>query len=257
MRLQPKVMSLGLGASAMYLLDPDQGKRRRALVRDQLARLGNTTTNAAGKTARDLGNRARGVTHELTSRLRPDRADDGVLHDRVRARLGHVVAQPSAVEVVCEDACCTLTGSVLPAERDPLLAAVSRVRGVAEVVDQLDVRDDAESGNEWPAAGSPDADAIGLAPRGLFSQPALGGLVGTALLVAGGGLLLRRLRSRSGGAHRLPRLGARPVHQPHAEWPNAEVGPLPEGLSTEGDSLMLDGGEPLAASHPDSGSAAH
>jgi hypothetical protein len=257
MRLQPKVISLGLGASAMYLLDPDQGKRRRALVRDQLTRLGNTTTTAAGKAARDLGNRTRGVTHEIASRIRPDRADDGVLHDRVRARLGHVVAQPSAVEVTCEDGCCTLTGSVLPAERDPLLAAVSRVRGVAEVVDQLDVRDGAEGDHEQRGEGSPNADDFVLAPRGRFSQPALGGLVGTALLVAGGGLLLRRFRHRGVRAPRLPRLGARAVHPPHAEWPSTEVGTLPEGLSTEGDSLMVDGGEPLAANHPGNGRATH
>jgi hypothetical protein len=29
---------LGLGAAAMYLLDPDQGRRRRALARDQLTK---------------------------------------------------------------------------------------------------------------------------------------------------------------------------------------------------------------------------
>lgn len=29
---------MGLGAGAMYLLDPEQGRRRRALVRDQIVR---------------------------------------------------------------------------------------------------------------------------------------------------------------------------------------------------------------------------
>lgn len=30
------LISFGLGALAMYLLDPEQGRRRRALMRDQL-----------------------------------------------------------------------------------------------------------------------------------------------------------------------------------------------------------------------------
>lgn len=32
------LMWLGLGAAAMYLFDPDQGRRRRALAQDKLAR---------------------------------------------------------------------------------------------------------------------------------------------------------------------------------------------------------------------------
>ena len=35
--MNPLVL-LGLGAAAMYYLDPEQGRRRRAMARDQLAK---------------------------------------------------------------------------------------------------------------------------------------------------------------------------------------------------------------------------
>ena len=31
------LIAFGIGAAAMYLLDPEQGRRRRALLRDQLS----------------------------------------------------------------------------------------------------------------------------------------------------------------------------------------------------------------------------
>lgn len=46
----------GLGAGMMYLLDIDQGRRRRALVRDQAARSARKTRDAVAATARDAQN---------------------------------------------------------------------------------------------------------------------------------------------------------------------------------------------------------
>ena len=53
-----------LGAAIMYFLDPQGGRRRRALVRDQAVSLANQAGDYAGKTARDLSNRATGLAHE-------------------------------------------------------------------------------------------------------------------------------------------------------------------------------------------------
>jgi len=51
----------------MYLLDPDRGKRRRALVPDQAVRSAWKTRDAVESTARDAQNRAQGLAfyHEI------------------------------------------------------------------------------------------------------------------------------------------------------------------------------------------------
>ena len=56
---------LGLGAAAMYLMDPDQGRRRRALARDQITKARRVIRERASGKARHLGNRAQGLAHEI------------------------------------------------------------------------------------------------------------------------------------------------------------------------------------------------
>jgi hypothetical protein len=52
---------MGVGAGLMYFLDPAAGRRRRALVRDQVTHSVHVTTGAFDSTRRDLRNRAQGV----------------------------------------------------------------------------------------------------------------------------------------------------------------------------------------------------
>src|SRR5678816_4408767 len=87
-----------IGAGVMYLLDPDRGRRRRAVLRDQLVSAGHRTSDAVGATSRDVTNRARGVVAELRGRLRREHVDDQVLRERVRARVGAVVGHAAALE---------------------------------------------------------------------------------------------------------------------------------------------------------------
>jgi hypothetical protein len=51
----------GLGAGLMYLLDPDVGRRRRALARDKALRLTHEAEKAATVVAKDMRNRAQGL----------------------------------------------------------------------------------------------------------------------------------------------------------------------------------------------------
>src|ERR687897_687835 len=52
---------LGIGGGLMYFLDPERGRRRRALVRDQIAHSANKGADAIGATGRDLAHRATGA----------------------------------------------------------------------------------------------------------------------------------------------------------------------------------------------------
>jgi gas vesicle protein len=54
----------GVGALAMFIFDPDSGRRRRAYARDRLSHYGREATDAVQSTARDLRNRAQGLAVE-------------------------------------------------------------------------------------------------------------------------------------------------------------------------------------------------
>lgn len=56
---------LGLGAAAMYYLDPQQGRRRRALAGDQVTKARRLLRERAAGRLGHLGNRARGAAHDI------------------------------------------------------------------------------------------------------------------------------------------------------------------------------------------------
>lgn len=58
-----------IGATLMYMFDPEQGGRRRALLRDKLIAFSNDASDTLGKTSRDLRDRAQGVIAETTKAL--------------------------------------------------------------------------------------------------------------------------------------------------------------------------------------------
>jgi hypothetical protein len=70
---------IGIGAALMYVLDPERGRRRRAMARERAVSIANKTGRTIGATSRDLNNRARGAASELRSAFaRPGRG--GTLH---------------------------------------------------------------------------------------------------------------------------------------------------------------------------------
>jgi hypothetical protein len=56
--------AFGIGALAMYFFDPVSGRRRRALLRDQLVHAQHELSEYAEGTAKDLRNRAQGIVAE-------------------------------------------------------------------------------------------------------------------------------------------------------------------------------------------------
>ena len=136
---------IGLGAALMYFLDPERGRRRRGLVRDQIVHLFSKTDDAVGATARDLANRTRGLAAETRSRFGEDDANDEVIVARVRSELGRVVSHPKAVQVTAEGGRVTLSGPILAGEVDGLLSAVRSVKGVNDIENRLEVHEQADS----------------------------------------------------------------------------------------------------------------
>jgi osmotically-inducible protein OsmY len=124
------------GAAAMYLLDPVAGRRRRTMARDKVLAAGQDIQDFAQDTARHAADRLHGASAHLHAQAP---SDDRQLHDRIRSKLGHLVAQPGKVEVHVEDGLVTLSGSARLAEVDELVAAVSDMLGVARVDNRLDV----------------------------------------------------------------------------------------------------------------------
>jgi uncharacterized membrane protein len=128
---------LAVGGGLMYLLDPDRGTRRRALVRDKAVRATHVLRCAADKTGRDLQHRARGTVAELWSVLRSGNCSDDILTQRVRARLGRACSHPNSIEVHVAGGAVVLSGPVLESDADLLLREVRNVRGVKSVEDRL------------------------------------------------------------------------------------------------------------------------
>ena len=133
---------IGIGAALMYVLDPDRGRRRRALMKDKARHLTNKTADEAGKMSRDLSNRVKGLMAETRARLTEDDIPDDVLVDRVKAAMGHVGAHDGAIEVSARNGIVTLSGKALVNELPALIAAVRDVRAVNDVVSDLQVYQD-------------------------------------------------------------------------------------------------------------------
>lgn len=128
-----------VGAVSMYLLDPDHGRRRRAIARDRLTNGMSRLDDATSVASRDLRNRARGLAHEIRARFTREEVPDEILCERVRSRLGWAVSHPGAIEIAANCGRVTLSGAILEREYVRLLRSVWAVRGVADVEDRLAV----------------------------------------------------------------------------------------------------------------------
>ena len=129
------------GAVAMYFLDPQAGRRRRARARDRVEHYERTLRHAYDVTLRDTRQRAAGVRSEVRAMrrrlLRREKTPDEKLVGRVRSVLGRYVSHPHAVEVAASDGRITLSGTILEREVDSLFKAVKAVVGVTAVENRL------------------------------------------------------------------------------------------------------------------------
>jgi uncharacterized membrane protein len=177
---------VGLGTAFAYFLDPGRGARRRARIRDTVAHAASLTNRALGKTGRDALHRTYGTAASVRSLVRHEQVGDDVLIERVRAKLGRLVSHTHAVEVAASDGVVTLKGPILEREATRLIRAIGRVRGVCEIVDQLELHERAGhvpslQGGRAPAGDRPDVLQTNWAP----ATRTVVGTAGAALVAAG------------------------------------------------------------------------
>lgn len=134
--------SIGAGALLMYYIDPEQGRRRRALVRDQLAHFRHVFTRDIPRRAEQRGRFfrgvARGVRHTALSPLRDGHrveVDDETLVDRVRSEvLRSRDIHPGEINVDAYEGTVTLRGQLQHQEQiRELIEATGDVEGVHRV----------------------------------------------------------------------------------------------------------------------------
>lgn len=128
-----------MGAGLMYLLDPDRGARRRALVRDKIVHSVHALEGLAHKGARDLSHRAHGLVAEGKAFFRDEDVPDEVLTARVRSKLGRLVGHPHAIDVSANEGRVELRGPVLSEDADGLPAAIALIPGVRGVDSRLEI----------------------------------------------------------------------------------------------------------------------
>jgi hypothetical protein len=119
------------GLAVMYYLDPQTGRRRRALARDKSIAAGHDVKDFARSKGKQAVNRARGAAAKTRAQLSNESVEDGVLRDRVRSRLGHLTDEPIEVEVM--DGRVVLSGNLSTTRLDELTEAVSAMPGIVRV----------------------------------------------------------------------------------------------------------------------------
>ena len=148
-------VAFAAGAAAMYYFDPVTGRRRRAMTRDQGVAAGHEVEDFARAKSKRAADRVHGVKATARARLSDEPVDDLQLHERIRSKLGRLVDDASAITVQVSDGHVVLSGTASEEEIDAVADAVSSMRGVESVDNQLSIGTDAGS----TGAGSTSQDA--------------------------------------------------------------------------------------------------
>lgn len=184
---------LAVGAGLMYLLDPERGRNRRALLRDKVADALSDSRDFVGEGVRDLRHRAEDAAGS-TSRPDSSQAGGESIAQRVRAKLGRYVSHPGAIRVEARDGSVTLTGPVLRGEAETLIGAVSSVRGVREVLNRLEPHDAEERVPRLWGGGRRHESLAGL-PSVTPGLQLLAGVLGATAVAYGAGRIAARVRT--------------------------------------------------------------
>jgi osmotically-inducible protein OsmY len=123
----------GIGAAIAYFFDRENGRRRRALVRDRSEAWFRSTRETAEHKSRYASDKMSGVKHEVFGSTETEAPNDATVAQKIRSEvLRHY--DTSRVNVNVEDGIAVLRGELKhPEEINALVRDVERVAGVRDV----------------------------------------------------------------------------------------------------------------------------
>lgn len=133
--------ALAAGAALMYELDPAQGRRRRARLRDETDHFTKVAARGVQRGIDDASHRVHGLWLKARASRKTELVDDAILSERVRSCLGHYCSHPHAVQVSATQGIVELKGPILADEVYALVSHVRRVPGVRGIIDHLEMHE--------------------------------------------------------------------------------------------------------------------
>lgn len=127
------VTAFAAGAAAMYFLDPNAGRGRRARMRDRGVAAGHDVEDYARTSGKRVVDKLHGAAAEARAHLTDPPVGDQQLHDRIRAKLGRIVEEPASVSVHVDHGRVILSGNASAEEIESLATTVASMRGVTDV----------------------------------------------------------------------------------------------------------------------------
>ena len=185
------LLGVALAAGAMYMFDPDNGHRRRVLLRDRCAR----TAKRLELRTRDARHEVSHQVHDLASKARTQLArrkmSDKALLKQARAAIARASSHPEMIASTVHDGHVYLRGDVLTYEHQHLLDEMRSLEGVRVITDHLTIREphegmrrlhDGEAHDGWSVVGRVFVGATGcaLVLWGIKERKALGELSASA-----------------------------------------------------------------------------
>ncbi len=204
-----------VGAAFMYFYDPNNGRTRRTMLKDQFVGFRNTAGESLDTAVNDLQNRVQGFRSEMSGMMGGETPSDRILEQRVRSRLGSMTHHANAIEVHVSNGHATLNGDALSGEAEDIVSGVSKVRGIYGVDNQLKVHDSADNVPSLKGAGQ-SKSAVQDAAQSWAPSTRLVAGSGGGLMVLTGGLrrgLMGRLMTFGGWALLLRSLTNLPLRQ--------------------------------------------
>jgi osmotically-inducible protein OsmY len=129
---------IAIGSAVMYLFDPRQGNRRRAVARDRVSHILNRSSALAGKTFRHLRNKLEGALANAAGSIRPEGViSDRKLEERIRSTVGRTIPHPGSIDFAVHEGRVTVRGYLKPHQSGAVVQAVERVPGVRSVDNQI------------------------------------------------------------------------------------------------------------------------